>query len=89
MKFVYLNECEIPKGMPYYVRYREALEEARCADEMDFDVFGMSEQHFVQSGYTVSAPEVFLGAVAVSTERIKLRNLSVVMLRFNHAVRIA
>ena len=89
MKFVYLNECEIPKGMPYYVRYREALEEARCADEMDFDVFGMSEQHFVQSGYTVSAPEVFLGAVAVSTERSKLRNLSVVMLRFNHAVRIA
>jgi alkanesulfonate monooxygenase SsuD/methylene tetrahydromethanopterin reductase-like flavin-dependent oxidoreductase (luciferase family) len=75
--------------MSYYVRYREALDEARWADEMGFDVFGFSEQHFVQSGYTVSAPEVFLGAVAVCTKHIRLRNLAVVMLRFNHAVRIA
>ncbi len=89
MKFVYLNECEVPKGMSYYMRYREALEEARWADEMGFDTFGFSEQHFVQSGYTVSAPEVFLGAVAVCTKQIKLRNLAVVLLRFNHAVRIA
>ncbi len=89
MRFALLNECSVPKGMAYYVRYHESLREIQFAEEMGFDVFGTSEQHFVASGYTVSAPEVFFGAVAALTKTIKLRPMAVVMLQFNHPVRIA
>lgn len=89
MRFALLNECSVPKGMAYYVRYHESLREIQFAEEMGFDVFGTSEQHFVASGYTVSAPEVFFGAVAALTKTIKLRPMAIVMLKFNHPVRIA
>ena len=89
MKFALLNECAVPKGTAYHVRYHEALKEIQRAEEMGFDVVGSSEQHFVESGYTVSAPEVFLGAVAVVTSTIKIRPMSIVMLKYNHPIRIA
>jgi alkanesulfonate monooxygenase SsuD/methylene tetrahydromethanopterin reductase-like flavin-dependent oxidoreductase (luciferase family) len=59
------------------------------AEEMGFDFWGTSEQHFVPSAYAVSAPETLYGAVAALTSRITIRHMSVVMLRYNHPIRIA
>ncbi len=89
MKFALINECAVTAGMAYHTRYHESLKEIQWAEEMGFDVVGTSEQHFVASGYTVSAPEVFLGAVAALTSTIKIRPMSIVMLKYNHPIRIA
>jgi len=60
------------------------------ADELGFDFWGTSEQHFVPSSWTVSAPETVYGAVAALTKRIKLRTMCVVMLgKINHPLRVA
>ena len=59
------------------------------AEEMGFEFFGSSEQHFIPTGYTISAPEVLYGAIVALTSTIKLRHMSVVTLRFNHPIRIA
>lgn len=89
MRFVFVTEAGLVKGQPYRTRLHEVVEEAVFAEKMGFDVFGVSEQHFVKTAYTVSAPEVLLGAVAQATHSIKLRHMSVVALKFNHAIRIA
>ncbi len=68
-------------------RYGDMLEEAAFAEEMGFDSWGTSESHFLGRG--VSSPEVLLGAVAARTKRMKVRFLSVVLLAFNHPVRVA
>lgn len=89
MRFVFVTEAGLVKGQPYSTRLHEVVAEAVFAERMGFDVFGVSEQHFVKTAYTVSAPEVLLGAVAQATSSIKLRHMSVVALKFNHAIRIA
>lgn len=89
MRFGLITEAEVQKGMPYSVRYHEVLKEAVYAEEMGFDFWGSSEQHLVPSAYTITAPETFYGAVAALTSTIKLRHMSVVMLKYNHPIRIA
>lgn len=89
MRFVMASEAGLTKGQPYSTRLLEVVREAQFAEEMGFDVFGVSEQHFVKTAYTVSAPEVLLGAVANATRSIQIRHLSVVALKFNHPIRIA
>ncbi len=84
MKFGILQEAERSP----HERYPEMLEEAVFAEEMGFDSYGTSERHFlVERG--VSSPEVFLGALATATSTIRLRYLSVVLLAYNHPVRVA
>ena len=89
MKFGLLTEGEVPKGLSYSARYHEIIKEAVFAEEMGFDFWGTSEQHFVPSAYAVSAPETLYGAVAALTSKITIRHMSVVMLRYNHPIRIA
>jgi alkanesulfonate monooxygenase SsuD/methylene tetrahydromethanopterin reductase-like flavin-dependent oxidoreductase (luciferase family) len=89
MRFGLITEAEVQKGMPYSVRYHEVLKEAVFAEEMGFDFWGTSEQHLVPSAYTVTAPETFYGAVAARTSVMKIRHMSVVMLKYNHPIRIA
>ena len=90
MKFGIINESQVAKGSTHAVRIQEVIKEAVYADELGFDFWGTSEQHMVRSAYTISAPEVIYGAVAVLTKRIKLRTMSVVMLgKMNHPIRIA
>lgn len=89
MRFGMISEACVSKGMPYSVRYHEVIKEAIFAEEMGLDFFGSSEQHFIPSGYTISAPEVLYGAIAALTSTIKLRHMSVVALKFNHPIRIA
>lgn len=89
MRFGLITEAEVAKGTPYSVRYHEVIKEAIHADEMGFDFWGSSEQHLVPSAYSISAPEVLYGAVAARTTNIKIRHMSVVMLAYNHPIRIA
>ncbi len=53
-------------------RYHEVIREAQFVEEMGFDFWGSSEQHFTGPVATISAPEVLYGAVAHATNRIKL-----------------
>ncbi len=70
-------------------RFARLLEQAELADEVGFDVYSCSEQHFITYDFAlVSAPEVLLGAVAARTKRIKLRP-TVMIVSFNHPIRMA
>ncbi len=51
-------------------RLRNLVEEARVADEVGLDVFGVGEHH--RPDFAVSAPSVALAACAEATERIRL-----------------
>lgn len=90
MRFGIINEAAMSRGISYGVRYHEVIKEAVLADELGFEFFGSSEQHFVPTAYTVSAPDVLYAAIAALTSNIKLRHMSVVALTaINHPVRIA
>jgi alkanesulfonate monooxygenase SsuD/methylene tetrahydromethanopterin reductase-like flavin-dependent oxidoreductase (luciferase family) len=70
-------------------RFSQLLDEAQLADEVGWDVYGCSEQHFITYDFAnVSAPEVILGAVAARTKRIKLRPMGMIV-SFNHPIRMA
>jgi alkanesulfonate monooxygenase SsuD/methylene tetrahydromethanopterin reductase-like flavin-dependent oxidoreductase (luciferase family) len=64
------------------------IEEALFAEEMGFSSYGVSERHFLV-GRGVSSPEIVLAALALRTTRIRLRFLSVVLLSYNHPLRVA
>ena len=67
-----------------------ALEQARFADELGFDVIWAVEHHFLEGYSHCSAPELFLAAVAMQTERIRLGHGAVVTVReINHPIRAA
>jgi probable LLM family oxidoreductase len=51
-------------------RLKNLLEEAKLADELGLDVFGVGEHH--RPDFAVSAPAVALAAIAAQTERIRL-----------------
>lgn len=85
-----MNQEGETHGITHAQRYKEMIREAMFAEEMGFDFWGTSEQHFTLDGYTVSAPEVLFGAVAARTSKIQLRHQSIVMLKnINHPVRVA
>ncbi|MBS1886030.1 MAG: LLM class flavin-dependent oxidoreductase [Actinobacteria bacterium] len=84
-----LHEIDTPKGMAHYHRYHEVLDEVALAEDMGFDFWGTSEQHFLPSWAPSPAPETLYGAVAARTNRIKLRHMSILMLAFNHPIRVA
>jgi probable LLM family oxidoreductase len=58
-------------------RMRDLLEEARLADELGLDVFGIGEHH--RPDFAVSSPAVALAAVAAQTERIRLTSAVTVL----------
>lgn len=89
MRFGLFTEADTPRGYSVARRYKEVIREAQYAEEMGFDVWGCSEQHFTGPVATTSAPEVLYGAVAQATSKIKLRTMSSVMLKFNHPLRVA
>ena len=90
MRFGFLSECETPKGTTHHRRYWEVVDEVILAEEMGFDFFGTSEQHFTVGIATVSAPESFYPALAMRTSRIRLRSMIVLLpFPFNHPIRVA
>ena len=104
MRFGIVQEAYFPPGVSLQQRYLDMVEEAVQAEKSGFDFYCTSEQHFgfsdaflvdragkhhTQKSGTVSAPETFLPYIAARTERIRLRPTSVVLLSFNHPVRVA
>ena len=76
MKFVFVSECETLPGETHHRRYWDLLEQAAFAEEMGWDVFGTSEHHFWTDMCVVPAPEVIFAAVAMRTNRIRMRHMS-------------
>ena len=66
-------------------RLRNLLEEARLAEEVGLDVFGVGEHH--RPDFAVSAPAVVLGAIAAQTSRIRLTS-AVTVLSSDDPVRV-
>jgi alkanesulfonate monooxygenase SsuD/methylene tetrahydromethanopterin reductase-like flavin-dependent oxidoreductase (luciferase family) len=70
--------------------FREALEQIQAADRAGFSCVWAVEHHFLTEFAHSSAPEIFLTAAAMRTERIRIGH-GVVLLpgRFNHPIRVA
>ena len=66
-------------------RVRETIEQARVADQVGLDVFGVGEHH--RSDFVGSAPTILLAAAAEATERIRLTS-SVTVLSSEDPVRV-
>ena len=66
-------------------RLRNLVEEARLADQVGLDVYGVGEHH--RAEFAVSAPAVVLAAVAARTERIRLTS-AVTVLSSDDPVRV-
>jgi probable LLM family oxidoreductase len=66
-------------------RLKNLLEEARLADELGLDVFGVGEHH--RPDFAVAAPAVALAAIAAQTERIRLTS-AVTVLSSDDPVRV-
>ena len=64
---------------------RDLMEQARLADELGLDVFGIGEHH--RADFLVSAPAVVLAAMAERTERIRLTS-AVTVLSSDDPVRV-
>ena len=66
-------------------RVRETIEQARVADQVGLDVFGVGEHH--RSDFVGSAPSILLAAAAQATEQIHLTS-SVTVLSSEDPVRV-
>jgi probable LLM family oxidoreductase len=66
-------------------RVRETIEQAKVADEVGLDVFGVGEHH--RSDFVGSAPSILLAAAAEQTERIRLTS-TVTVLSSDDPVRV-
>jgi probable LLM family oxidoreductase len=66
-------------------RLKNLLEEARLADQLGLDVFGVGEHH--RPDFAVAAPAVALAAIAAQTERIRLTS-AVTVLSSDDPVRV-
>ena len=93
MKIDLLYEMEMLK--PWHARseyecYWQALAQIERADRMGFHTVWEVEHHFLTEFSHSSAPEVFLAAVAMRTQRIRIGH-GVVLLPhlFNHPIRVA
>ncbi len=70
-------------------RYHQIIDEVALADRLGFSTWGTSEQHFSPPSFSIAAPEVLYSAIAMRTERIKLRTMASVMLKWNHPILVA
>ena len=93
MRFSLLYELTNPK--PWNERsesdvWHEAIEQVALADKLGFETAWAVEHHFLEELSVCSAPEIFLSACAMKTERIRLGH-GVVLLPspFNRPVRVA
>ena len=88
MDFGLITEAKLMPGQTEQERFDEIMREVKLADDVGFDVFGASEQHFFAPDCTISAPEMVLAAAARETSRIKLRTSSL-SLPLRHPLRAA
>jgi alkanesulfonate monooxygenase SsuD/methylene tetrahydromethanopterin reductase-like flavin-dependent oxidoreductase (luciferase family) len=76
-------------GTTLHARYREMITEATLADDVGLSSWGTSEQHFSPTRFSVASPEVLYAAVAEHTSQITLRNMSAVLVAYNHPILVA
>src|SRR5262249_655505 len=93
MDFGVFFELSVPRPFSGDVErrvYANALEQARLADELGFDTLWAVDHHFLEEYSHCSAPEIFLAACAMQTQRIRLGHGAVVCVpAMNHPVRVA
>ncbi len=93
MQFGLFYEMQLPRPWESgdeHRLYKECLEQVVLADRLGFDYVWEVEHHFLEEYSHSSAPEVFLGAVAAVTQRIRLGHGIVQLpLEFNHTARVA
>jgi alkanesulfonate monooxygenase SsuD/methylene tetrahydromethanopterin reductase-like flavin-dependent oxidoreductase (luciferase family) len=89
MKFGFMTEGEGVEGESYYHRYRDLINQVLLAEELGFDIFATSEQHFT-FGAMVSAPECLFPYLFPLTKRIRFRHaVCLLPYRINHPLRVA
>lgn len=89
MRVGFMSEGEASEGQSYFHRYRDLIDEVIFAEEMGFDFFASSEQHFT-FGATVSAPECLYSYLFPLTKRIRFRHaVTLLPHRINHPLRVA
>src|SRR6476646_1511429 len=93
MKFGLFYELSVPRPGTHGAEkkvYDNALEQVRLADELGFDQVWCVEHHFLEEYSHSPAPELFLTACAMQTERIRVGHGIVVCVpQFNHPIRVA
>src|SRR4051794_36353342 len=93
MKFGLMSQMQAPKPWPdgentdYRIHW-DTFNEAVHAEAVGFDSVWLTEHHFYEEIGHSSAPEVFLGALAARTTRVRIGH-AVVVLPTNHPVRVA
>lgn len=71
--FAEISDASVSPGE----RLRQVVEEAKLADELGLDVYGIGEHH--RPDMAASAPEIILAAIAGATSRIKLSSAVTVL----------
>ena len=92
MKFSMIFEAQVEFGTPDVERQQilNCIEQAVYAEEMGFDAVWAVEHHALVEYSHMSAPEIFLSAVAAKTDRIRVGHAAVCMpFGYNHPVRVA
>jgi alkanesulfonate monooxygenase SsuD/methylene tetrahydromethanopterin reductase-like flavin-dependent oxidoreductase (luciferase family) len=92
MKFSMIFEAQVEFGTPDVERQaiRNCVEQAIFAEQMGFDGVWAVEHHSLVEYSHMSAPEIFLTAVAAQTSRIRIGHAAVCMpFGYNHPARVA
>ncbi len=93
MKFGIFYELSVPRPFANGIEskvYHDSLQQIRLADEVGFDTVWAVEHHFLEEYSHCSAPELFLTAAAMSTQRIRVGHGAVVCVpEMNHPIRVA
>ena len=93
MKFGIFFELSVPRPFSPQAEkqvYENALQQIRLADSLGFSTAWAVEHHFLEEYSHCSAPEIFLTAAAMQTERIRLGHGAVVCVpEMNHPIRVA
>ncbi|MGH7813843.1 MAG: LLM class flavin-dependent oxidoreductase [Candidatus Binataceae bacterium] len=93
MKFGLFFEISVPRPWGPETEktvYDNCLAQAVLADELGFENVWAVEHHFLEEYSHCSAPELFLTAVAMKTQHVRVGHGIVVCVpQFNHPVRIA
>ena len=93
MKFGLFYELSVPRPWTRESErtvYNNALEQVKLADELGFDQVWAVEHHFLEEYSHCPAPELFLTACAMVTQKIRVGHGIVVCVpEFNHPIKIA
>ena len=84
-------EAQVEYGTPdvEHQAIRNCVEQAVFAEEMGFDGIWAVEHHALMEYSHMSAPEIFLTAVAAKTSRIRIGHAAVCMpFGYNHPIRV-